>query len=511
MRSQVKDYHHELVEHLANSDDQIGELFLEETKPTEDQIHAAIRRATLKRAFTPVLVGTALKNKGVQPLLDAVVDYLPDPSEVDNFAIDAAKSKSDADGEEEIIKIKMNPERSEKNPFVGLAFKLEQGQFGQLTYVRVYQGSIKKGDSVYNTRTGKKTKIPRLVQMHADKMEDVKDVFAGDICAFFGLDCASGDSFVLDKSQKLSMESIYVPDPVISMSIKPSEKKKGDVFNKAIQRFTKEDPTFRVFFDNDVKEMIACGMGELHLEIYAQRMEREYGCPVEMGKPKVAFRETLLSKTKYDYWHRKQSGGRGEYARVIGYMEPLPHSENTKIEFLDKTKGTNVPKPFIPGIRKGFEAGCEKGHLAGHRVVGVRMVLEDGAHHEVDSSEWAFFQASQEALKDVYDDGQWTIMEPIMLVEVTAPEEFQSNLVTLSSKREGLIVGQDGVQGWTTLTMEAPLNKMFGFAAELRSLTQGKGEYTMEYSRYAPCKPELLEQLIQEHQEENEKEAKKKS
>lgn len=399
----------------------------------------------------------------------------------------------------------MDPERTTKNPFVGLAFKLEQGKFGQLTYVRVYQGSIKKGDTVYNTRTGKKTRIPRLVQMHSDKMEDISEVFAGDICAFFGLDCASGDSFVIDKNQKLSMESIYVPDAVISMSIKPNSSKDSDNFSKAIQRFTKEDPTYRVTYDQESKEMVASGMGELHLEIYAQRMEREYNCSVTMGKPKVAFRETLLTeKVPYDYWHRKQSGGRGEYARVIGYMEPLPSSDNTTVDFQDKTTGTNVPKNFIPSCKKSFMEFTEKGLLAGCRVVGVRMVLQDGAHHEVDSSDWAFFQAIHYAFEECYEVGTWQILEPVMSVEITAPEEFQGNIMGILNKRNGIILSTDGTDGWFTLEMEAPLNKMFGFSGELRSLTQGKGEYAMEYSRYAPADPEVQDQIIAEYQKSKE-------
>ena len=350
------------------------------------------RRATIAQTFTPVMMGTALKNKGVQPLLDAVISYLPNPTEVDNFAL-----KETLNGEQ--ARVLMSPERSANSPFVALAFKLEQGKFGQLTYLRVYQGTVKKGDTVWNTRTGKKTRLSRLVQMHSNKMEDVDEVFAGDICAVFGVDCASGDSFVYDKDLKLSMESIFVPDPVISMSIKPTDKKSENNFGKAVARFTKEDPTYKIWFDNENKETIASGMGELHLEIYAQRMEREYNVKVEMGKPRVAFKETLLEPINYDYWHRKQSGGRGEYARVIGVMEPLPANENTSIDFRDETSGTNVPKNFIPGVRKGFVDSCEKGGYAGQKVTGVRMRLKDGAHHMVDSSEWAFYQAAQFAFQ----------------------------------------------------------------------------------------------------------------
>ena len=296
------------------------------------------------------------------------------------------------------------------------------------------------------------------------------------------------------------MESIFVPDPVISLSIKPTDKKNSDNFAKAIQRFTKEDPTFRVAFDNDIKETIASGMGELHLEIYAQRMEREYNCPVILGKPKVAFRETMYSpKVKYDYWHRKQTGGRGEYARIIGYMEPLPSASNTAIEFVDKTVGTNIPKNFIPAIRKAFYECCEKGQLSGHKVVGLRMVLQDGAHHEVDSSDWAFHQATQYAFEDCFEDGTWMILEPIMTVEVTAPEEFQGACVGIVTRRNGVIKGVESSHNWFTVEAEAPLNDMFGFSTELRSSTQGKGEYSMEYARYAPASSEVQDRVVNDY------------
>ena len=470
MRAHATDARAELVEYLANADEEIGEMFLMEETPQTEDIIKALRRATISRRFTPVLMGTALKNKGVQPLLDAVVDYLPDPSQVDNYA-----NKFSKDEEAEPEKLLMSSERSNKDPFVALAFKLEQGKFGQLTYLRVYQGCVTKGDSVFNTRTGKKTRLSRLVQMHADKMEDVNKVYSGDICAVFGVDCASGDSFVSDKDLKLAMESIHVPEAVLSMSIKPAEKKGEGNFAKAISRFTKEDPTYRVWFDPDNKETIASGMGELHLEIYAQRMEREYNCPVTMGKPTVAFREQLVKPCKFDFFHKKQSGGRGEYARVIGFMEPLEPHENTKLEFIDATTGTNVPKPFVPGIKRGFMDSCQKGMLAGQKVTGMRMILQDGANHAVDSSEWAFYQASQSAFQDVCEDGVWQILEPVMTVEVNSPQEFTSQVFTLVNNRSGIITGQTGREDWFSLEAEVPLNCMFGFSAELRSLTQGKG------------------------------------
>ncbi|CAH2327808.1 elongation factor G, mitochondrial [Pelobates cultripes] len=286
-RAEAADRRQELIESVANSDDHLGEMFLEEKIPTNLEIKQAIRRATLKRLFTPVLVGSALKNKGVQPLLDAVLDYLPNPSEVQNFAI------LNQENTEEKSKILMSSLRDDTQPFVGLAFKLEAGRFGQLTYVRVYQGMLKKGEYIFNTRTGKKVRVQRLVRLHADLMEDVDEVYAGDICALFGIDCASGDTFASKSNDNISMESIHVPDPVISVAMKPSNKNDMDKFSKGISRFTREDPTFRVHYEVESKETIVSGMGELHLEIYAQRMEREYGCPCVMGKPKVAFRETI--------------------------------------------------------------------------------------------------------------------------------------------------------------------------------------------------------------------------
>merc|ERR1719309_289641 len=499
MRAHAVDARAELVEYLANADEQIGEMFLMEETPQTQDIEAAIRRSTIARNFTPVMLGTALKNKGVQPLLDGIVNYLPNPSEVQNFAL---LNKKDDDEEPE--KVLMIPDRTNKAPFVALAFKLEQGKFGQLTYLRVYQGVVSKGDTVYNTRTGKKTRLSRLVQMHSDKMEDVSKVFSGDICAVFGVDCASGDTFVFDKELKLSMESIHVPEAVLSMSIKPADKKGDGNFSKAVARFTKEDPTYKVWFDNENKETIASGMGELHLEIYAQRMEREYNCPVIMGKPTVAFRETLNKACNFDFFHKKQSGGRGEYARVIGVMEPLEPHENTKVEFKDETTGTSVPKPFVPGVKKGFLDSCERGMLGGCKVTGVRMRLQDGANHAVDSSEWAFYQAAQSAFQDVCEEGVWQILEPVMSVEVNSPQEFSSQIYSLMNHRSGIITGQTGRDDWFTVEAEVPLNKMFGFSAELRSLTQGKGEYTMEYSRYSPASLETADRVVEEWQKKQE-------
>lgn len=393
IRTESGDRRHELIEHLSNSDEVLGEMYLEENEITTKDIKEAIRRTCLKRTFTPVLVGTALKNKGVQPLLDAVLDYLPNPGEVENVALREKQGQ-------EPDKVILDPRRDDSKPFVSLAFKLEAGRFGQLTYMRCYQGMLKKGENIFNARTGRKVRVSRLVRLHSNNMEDVNEVMAGDIFAVFGVDCASGDTFTTDPKLGLSLESIYVPEPVVSMSISPVNSKDRDNFSKAVARFTKEDPTFHFYFDNDIKETIVSGMGELHLEIYAQRMEREYNCPVVMGKPKVAFRETLVAPCEFDYLHKKQSGGQGQYARVTGILEPLPPSRNTFLEFVDETVGTNIPKPYIPGVRRGFLEMAEKGLLTGNKLSGLKFRLIDGAHHIVDSSELAFYLAAQGALKE---------------------------------------------------------------------------------------------------------------
>ena len=485
----------ELIEALSNVDDKIGELFLNEKPIEDDALCAAIRRQTIARQFVPVLTGTALKNRGVQPLLDAILDYLPNPTEIDNYAI-----LYDDEGNE-INKLKMNTERSKKLELLALAFKNESGKYGKLTYFRIYQGCIKKGDFVRNTRTERRLKVPRLVRIHSNQIEDVTEAYAGDIVGLTGIDCGTGDTFIDSTStKKVSMEPIFIPQPVISMSVQVKDRNKADQFSKALSRYTSEDPTLHRHWEQESREHIISGMGELHLEIYAQRIEREYNCPVELAKPKVAFRETIVKPCKFDYLHKRQSGGRGQYGRVTGWLEPLPAKQYTEVPFSNETLGTNVPRQFVPSIERGYRASCEKGPLSGHKIAGVKFRLQDGDNHSVDSSDISFVLAAQGAMENTFQDGVWTVLEPIMLVEVTCPIEYQTPVTTQIVKRNGIV--QSMLQGneLYTLICEVPLNDMFGYATELRITTQGQGEYTQEFVRYAPAREDVKSKLAKEYQ-----------
>ncbi|KAL7059430.1 hypothetical protein AAHC03_013472 [Spirometra sp. Aus1] len=496
MAFEARDRRAELIECLANADEAIGEAYLAEQPITLDLLKAGIRRATLQHRFTPVLVGTALKNRGVQPLLDAVVDYLPNPTEIPHFALDESGEK--------VQKVPLDLSRDSNSPFLGLAFKLEASRYGQLTYTRVYQGCLRRGDSLKNTRTGRRLRVPRLGRMNVDTFEDLDAVYAGDIAALFGVDCSSGDTLVAVNSpmEKCSMESMFIPESVVSMSITPVDKHNIDSFSKGLARFTKEDPTFRLKHDVESGQALVSGMGELHLEIYAQRLAREYNAPCILGKPKVAFRETLLEPVEFDYLHKKQSGGAGQFGRVTGILEPLPSEINTQVLFSDETVGTNIPKNYVPAIETGFRNICEKGGcLCGAKVVGVRFRLQDGAHHSVDSSDWAFQLAAEGAMKQAFERGKWAILEPVMLVECSAPIEFHGQLLSSVTRRNGVIIDTDLSDSYARVVAEVPLNEMFGYAGELRSLTEGKGEYSMEYSKYCPARAETAEAVIAEAEE----------
>lgn len=473
-----------LVETLADVDEEIADLYLEGEEPSVAQIKAAIRRATIARRFTPVLMGSALANKGVQPVLDAVVDYLPQPNEVLNTGLELANHEEKP--------VKLVPSLTEA--FVGLAFKLEEGKYGQLTYIRVYQGRLKKGGYMTHVKTGKKVKVSRLVRMHSNEMEDVDEIGAGEICATFGIDCASGDTFIgQNAASSITMSSMFVPDAVISLLIEPKTKDSGN-FSKAMNRFQKEDPTFRVRFDPELKETVISGMGELHLEIYVERIKREYGVECVTGKPQVAYREAITAPAEFDYTHKKQSGGAGQFGRVIGQFTPVD-GEN---KFTQHVVGGKISEKYLFACQKGFEDCLEKGPLIGHRVLGVHMHINDGQLHMVDSSELSFRLATHGAFKQAFLKANPVILEPIMQVEVSAPNEFQGPVVGLINKLGGMIMETVNGQDEFTVTAECSLNSMFGFATSLRASTQGKGEFSLEFLKYSQTSPQLQRELIAE-------------
>ncbi|KAF2200724.1 elongation factor G, mitochondrial [Delitschia confertaspora ATCC 74209] len=484
----AKEKRQELIEKLADVDDEIAEIFLDEREPTVEQIKAAIRRATISLNFTPVLMGSALADKAVQPMLDAICDYLPNPAEVENMALDTRKKEAP---------VKLVPYNS--LPFVGLAFKLEESNFGQLTYIRVYQGSLKKGMNVFNARSDKKVKIPKIVRMHSNEMEEVQEIHAGEICAVFGVDCASGDTFT-DGSLGYTMTSMYVPEPVISLSIKPKNNKDTANFSKAMNRFQREDPTFRVHVDPESQETVISGMGELHLDIYVERMRREYKVDCETGQPQVAYRETITQHVPFDHTLKKQTGGSGDFARVVGFLEPAESLAENKFE--QRIHGGTISEKYLYACEKGFMASCQKGPLLGHRVLGTFMVVNDGATHAVDSSEMAFKNATQQAFRKAFMAGKPQVLEPLMKTTVTAPNEFQGNVVGLLNKRNSVINDTEVGPEDFTVYADCSLNSMFGFSSQLRAATQGKGEFSMEFSHYSPAPPQLQKELIMRYEKE---------
>ncbi|MGE0617092.1 MAG: elongation factor G, partial [Bacteriovoracia bacterium] len=425
---ECKKYREELIAAVGEFDDKIGEMYLEGKEPSVDEFRAGIRKATLSLKFIPVMMGSAYKNKGVQLLLDFVTYYLPNPLESENIALDQEK------GEAKVV-LPSDP----KKPFVGLAFKLEDGRYGQLTYMRIYSGTVNKGDFIINQVNQKKVKVPRLVRMHADEMHDIEKAQAGDIVAMFGIDCASGDTFT-DGAVKYTMTSMFVPQAVISLSVAPKEKAGLQNFSKALNRFTKEDPTFRVHRDEESGQTIISGMGELHLEIYCERIKREYNCEVVVGQPQVAYRETITQRGDFNYTHKKQTGGSGQFAQVVGFIEPLPSDAVETFEFVDETVGGSIPREFIPGCEKGFKEAIREGRLIGFPVVGVRAVVTDGKHHDVDSSEQAFKTASIMGFRMGTEKAGATVLEPIMKLETSAPEEFQGSVMGQINQRRGVIM-----------------------------------------------------------------------
>ncbi len=474
----------ELLDAASMFSDELMEAALE-GNATPELINEAVRRGTLALELAPVFIGSAYKNKGVQPMLDAVNAFLPSPLDIENIALDLDKDEAE-------VRTTSDP----NDPLVALAFKLEDGRYGQLTYIRTYQGTLKKGDTIINARTGKKVKVGRLVRMHSDEMEDIEESHSGDIVALFGVDCASGDTFCSGEVN-YSMSSMHVPEPVISLAIKPIDNKAQGNMSKALNRFTKEDPTFKTYVDDETGDTIISGMGELHLDVYIERMKREYKAEVEVGAPRVAYRETITQRAEFDYTHKKQTGGSGQFGRVAGYMEPM---EEGDYEFVDQIVGGVIPREFISSCDKGFQKAMAKGTLAEAPITGVRVVINDGSAHSVDSSDVAFQQAAIGAFRQGYGKASPVIMEPIMKVSVEGPSEFQGSIMGSLNQRRGMILGTTEENDYTVVDAEVPLSEMFGYSTDLRSLTQGKAEFTMEFASYRPVPKNVAEEVIKARQ-----------
>jgi elongation factor G len=473
----------ELIDAASVFSDELTEAILNETEITSELIYTAMRKGTLQRKITPVYMGSAYKNKAIQPMLDGVNYLLPCPSDVENVAMDM-------DNNEELVVLENDPEK----PIVALAFKLEDGKYGQLTYVRVYQGTVAKGSIIVNIRNGKKVKVGRVVRMHADQMEDVEYLKSGYIGALFGIECSSGDTFT-SPGTNVTMISMYVPKPVISAAITTKDNKSQMAMAKALNRFCKEDPTFKSFVDPETNETIIEGMGELHLDIYVERMRREYGAEVTTGNPRVAYRETITQRADFNYTHKKQTGGSGQFARIAGFIEPI---SDTDFIFENKVFGGSIPTQFISACEKGFKQSMAKGPKLEFPITGVKVLINDGASHAVDSSDMAFQACARGAFKDAYLRAKPVIHEPIMKVVVETPTEFQGPVMGLLNQRRGMIIGSQDEDVMCVIESQVPLAEMFGFSTILRSATQGKAQFTMEFAIYRQVPQSIAEKITLE-------------
>jgi elongation factor G len=482
MQAEAHEQREAMLDAISMYSDALTEAMLgDHDAVTPALIRTELRRLTIDLSVTPVMMGSAYKNKGVQLLLDGITHYLPDPREVVNEGLDLDKN-------EEKVVLESDPDK----PLVLLAFKLEDGRYGQLTYLRIYQGSLKRDDFITNTRTGKRVKVGRLVRMHANDMEDISDAGPGDIVAIFGVDCNSGDTFT-DGKLNVAMTSMHVPRPVISVAVKPKDSAAEVKMSKALRRFTKEDPTFVVHVDPESNETIMSGMGELHLEIYIERMKREYDAAVVTSPPQVAYRETISARSEFNYTHKKQTGGSGQYGKVVGYIEPF----EGEFEFVDEITGGAIPREFITSVEKGFRSMMAKSQRLGVPMTGVRVVVNDGASHAVDSSDIAFQEAARGAFREAFAKAKPKILEPLMKVSCEGPSEFSGAILATLMQRRGMIIGSTDEGTLARVDADVPLAEMFGYSNALRSSTQGKAEFTMEFARYAEVPSNVSEELLE--------------
>ena len=490
-----------MLESLSMFSDSLMEKLLEGTEIPVDEIRAVVREATIALQITPVMMGSAYKNKGVQEALDAVTYYLPCPLDRQMTAIDQLKKPAPDIETQAPNWNRVNLESDPNKPLVCMAFKTVVEQYGQLTYTRLYQGKIVKGDSYYNTRTGKKVRFGRLVRMHANDRIDVDIAEAGDIIALVGVDCASGDTFCSEEVT-YSLESIFVPDAVIKLSIEPVKREGADKLGKALERFRREDPTFRVHTDEETGQTLIAGMGQLHLDIYVERIKREYGVECIVGNPRVAYREMPTREVEFNYKHKKQTGGSGQYAHIVGKLVPLPVDSAIAYEFVNDVTGGRIPKEYIKPTDEGFQRALVKGPLCECEVVNVQMILQDGGYHDVDSSEMAFGIAAFDCMRETLKKAGIGLLEPIMKLEVEVPEEYQGNVTGHLSSKRGVVSSSDTNLGMATIIAEVPLAMMFDYANEVRSMTQGKGTFSMEFARYQMLPRNLVEEVVEKRKKE---------
>ncbi len=483
----AREWRDKLIETVAENDDELMELFLDGVEPTQEQLVAAIRRATISGAINPVLCGSAFKNKGVQPLLDAIVAYLPAPTDIPAIQGHAVGN------EDQVIERHADP----KEPFAALAYKIASDQhLGKLTFIRIYSGTIEAGTSVVNSVKGKKERIGKIYQMHANKREERPSAGAGQIVAVMGLkDTTTGDT-LCDPNDQVVLESMTFPAPVINVAIEPKTKGDQEKLSTAIQRLAEEDPSFQVRRDEDTGQTVIWGMGELHLEILVDRMRREFKVEANVGRPQVAYRETISRKVeKVEYTHKKQTGGSGQFARVIIDLEPLGEG-NDGYEFENKVTGGRIPREYIPSVDAGAQEAAEFGVLAGYPMVGVKVTLQDGAFHEVDSSEMAFKIAGSMAFKDAARRADPVLLEPMMSVEVTTPEDYMGDVIGDLNGRRGQIQAMEDRTGAKVIRALVPLSEMFGYVGDLRSRTQGRAVYSMQFDSYAEVPPGIAKEIV---------------
>jgi len=480
----AEEWREKMIEAIVETDEELMEKYLEGEEISVEELKKALRKATINREIVPMLCGSAFKNKGVQPLLDAVIDFLPSPVDMP-----PVKGINPNTGEEEERK------PSDDEPFCALAFKVMADPYaGQLTYFRVYSGYVKAGDTILIANKNKKVRVGRILRMHANQREEITEVYAGDIAAAVGLDTVTGDT-LSDPNHPIVLESMEFPEPVIAMAIEPKTKTDQEKLSQVLNKFMKEDPTFKVTVDPETNQTLIHGMGELHLEIMVDRMKREYGIEVNVGKPQVAYKETIKSKATGEGKFIRQSGGRGQYGHAVIDIEPL---EGKDYEFVDKIVGGVIPKEYIPAVDAGIQEAMQNGIVAGYPVIGVRATLFDGSFHEVDSSEIAFKIAGSMAFRDAAKKANPILLEPIMLVEVDTPEEYMGDVMGDLSKRRGKILGSEKKGTTMTIRAEVPLAEMFGYATDLRSLTQGRATFSMVFEKYEEVPKNIAEEIAGE-------------